>query len=312
MIITVTLNPALDKTICVRNFAIGQVCRVEEARLDPGGKGINVSKVIHSLGGRSVAVGIIGGAAGEYIRDQLDLLGIRNDFVFSRTETRTNLKIVDPDLRTITDINEPGAAVSVALLQEVWEKLTDLVNPGDTVVFAGKNPPDVSDTQLAEWITELRQEGVHVALDTVGMAMKIGVAAGPTVIKPNVAELEELCEVQLPAREDLVAAARKIVANGVTYVVVSMGEDGALFVSADQVLHAHGVPVPVSCTVGAGDAMMASVLLDLEQGLPWEQIAARAVAVSAANVTYSGSQPATLEDAEAILPKVHVETLYES
>ena len=91
MIITVTLNPALDKTVLVRNFEVNHVCRVEEARLDPGGKGINVSKVIHSLGGRSVAVGVVGGAAGEYIRDQLDLMGIRNDLVFSRTETRTNL-----------------------------------------------------------------------------------------------------------------------------------------------------------------------------------------------------------------------------
>ncbi len=309
MIITVTLNPALDKTVLVRNFEVNHVCRVEEARLDPGGKGINVSKVIHSLGGRSVAVGVVGGAAGEYIRDQLDLMGIRNDLVFSRTETRTNLKIVDPDRHTNTDINEPGAPLTVQELQEVWEKLSDLINPGDTVVFAGKNPPGMADQQLAEWITLLKQEHVKVALDTVGMPMKIGVAAGPTVIKPNQAELEELCETELPDREALVAAARKVVANGVEIVVVSLGADGALFVRADEALHAHGVSVPVGSTVGAGDAMMASILWDLERGLGWEELAVRAVAVSAANVMCSGTQPAAAKDMEPLLYQVRVERI---
>ena len=310
MIITVTLNPALDKTILVRNFTVNHVCRVEESRLDPGGKGINVSKVLQSIGGRSVAIGIIGGAAGEYIRDQLDLMGIRNDFVFSRTETRTNMKVVDPLNHTNTDINEPGAPVSAANLLEVWEKISDLANPGDTVVFAGKNPPGIPDPQLAEWITQLKAQGVHTALDTVGVAMKIGVAAGPTVIKPNSAELEELCEKELPTREDLVAAAQKVVANGVSYVVVSLGEDGALFVSAGQSLHAHGVQVPVGSTVGAGDAMLASFLWDLEQGTPLEEAAARAVAVSAANVMCSGSQPAPMENILPLIDQVHVEPLF--
>lgn len=309
MIITVTLNPALDKTIVVRNFTLDRVCRVEESRLDPGGKGINVSKVLQSIGGRSVAMGIIGGAAGEYIRDQLDLMGIRNDFVFSRTETRTNMKVVDPVNHTNTDINEPGAPVSAANLLEIWEKICDLANPGDTVVFAGKNPPGMPDQQLAEWITQLKAQGVHTALDTVGMAMKIGVAAGPTVIKPNSAELEELCEKELPTRADLVAAAQKVVANGVSHVVVSLGRDGALFVSASQVLHAHGVVVPVGSTVGAGDAMLASFLWDLEQGTPLEEAAARSVAVSAANVMCSGSQPAPLEDILPLVSQVHVERL---
>ena len=309
MIITVTLNPALDKTVTVRDFAVNHVCRVEEARLDPGGKGINISKVLNSLGGRSVAVGIVGGAAGEYIRDQLDMLGIRNDLVFCRAETRTNLKIVDPVRHTNTDINEPGASVSLQALQEVWEKLTDLVNPGDTVVFAGKNPPGMADGQLADWIGQLRQEGVRVALDTVGMAMKIGVAAGPNVIKPNQAELEELCETELPDVASLVAAARKVVANGVEYVVVSMGEDGALFVRKEDALWAHGVSVPVGSTVGAGDSMMASILYDLERGLPWRELAARAVAVSAANVMCSGSQPADPADIAPLIGQVQLEDL---
>ncbi len=309
MIITVTLNPALDKTILVKNFAVDRVCRVEDSRLDPGGKGINISRVLHSLGGRSVAVGIVGGAAGEYIRDQLDVLGIRNDLVFGRQETRTNLKVVDPVRHTCTDINEPGVPVTAGELQEIWEKLNDLVNPGDTVVFAGQNPPEMSDQQLAQWIMQLKAQGVRTALDTVGMAMKIGVAAGPTVIKPNEAELEELCEMELPTRADLAAAARRVVANGVDRVVVSMGAEGALFVKADEAFFARGLEVPVGSTVGAGDAMLASVLWDMERGLSWEETAARATAVSAAAVMTAGTQPAGAEAVAALLEQVRVEPL---
>ncbi len=309
MIITVTLNPALDKTILVKNFAVDRVCRVEDSRLDPGGKGINISRVLHSLGGRSVAVGIVGGAAGEYIRDQLDVLGIRNDLVFGRQETRTNLKVVDPVRHTCTDINEPGVPVTAGELQEIWEKLNDLVNPGDTVVFAGQNPPEMSDQQLAQWIMQLKAQGVRTALDTVGMAMKIGVAAGPTVIKPNEAELEELCEMELPTRADLAAAARRVVANGVDRVVVSMGAEGALFVKADEAFFARGLEVPVGSTVGAGDAMLASVLWDMERGLSWEETAARATAVSAAAVMTAGTQPGGAEAVAALLEQVRVEPL---
>ncbi len=309
MIVTVTLNPALDKTIVVHEFAVDRVCRVERSRLDPGGKGINISKVLHGLGGRSVAVGIVGGASGEYIRDQLDVMGIRNDFVFSRKETRTNLKVVDPVRHTTTDINEPGTEVTASELQEIWEKLSDLVGPGDTVAFAGKNPPGVSDQLLAEWITRLRGLGVRTALDTVGMAMKIGVAAGPTVIKPNEAELEELCEKELNGRAELLAAARRVVANGVERVVVSMGPEGALFVKADEALYAGGVEVPVGSTVGAGDAMLASVLWDLERGLSWEETAARAVAVSAASVMRDGTQAVTAEEVAPLVEQVRVERL---
>jgi len=309
MIFTVTLNPALDKTIRVPGFAVGRVNRVESARMDPGGKGINVSKVIHALGGESVAMGVVGGTAGEFIRDQLDQAGIRNDFVFVGAETRTNLKIVDPEKGTNTDVNEPGAPVERAALAEVWEKLSTKAAAGDTVVFAGKNPPGVADSQLADWITKLRQASVHVALDTVGVAMKIGVAAGPSIIKPNEAELAELCETALPTVDGLVLAAKHVVANGVGCVVVSMGEDGALFVTGHQILRAYGVSVPVGSTVGAGDSMLASILVDLEKGRPWEEIAARSVAVSAANVMCSGTQPAELSVIEPLIGKVRVEQL---
>ena len=116
MIVTVTLTPALDKTVTLPGFAIGKVNRIASLRLDAGGKGINVSKVLKSLGGESVATGILGGSTGKFIQDSLNEMGIESDFVFVPQETRTNLKVIDPENHTNTDINEPGAPVSQAAL----------------------------------------------------------------------------------------------------------------------------------------------------------------------------------------------------
>ena len=309
MIYTVTLNPALDKTIRISDFKIGNVCRVEETRMDAGGKGINVSKVIDSLGGSSIAMGIVGGSTGRYIKEALDDLAISHDFQETKSLTRTNLKIVDSLRLTNTDINEAGPPVTEQILQQVWQKICDRVTQGDMVVFAGKNPPGTPDDLLAKWIMELKEKGARVAVDTCAIAMKIAVAAGPTIIKPNVTELEELCECSLDTESAIVVAAQNLVANGVGNVVVSMGAEGALFVTEQGVWRAEGAKVVAESTVGAGDSMLASVLLDMEEGRGWEEIAARAVAVSAAKVMCTGTQPGDYEDVMAILPHVKVHQL---
>ena len=150
MIITVTLNPALDKTVTLPGFAVNTVNRVQKIRLDPGGKGINVSKTVKALGGNTLSIGILGGASGGYIKSALDRMNLPNDMVITGEATRTNIKIVDPVLMTNTDINEAGGPVSQQMLLAVWEKLTNVVKPGDTVVFAGKNPPGMEDGLMAD------------------------------------------------------------------------------------------------------------------------------------------------------------------
>lgn len=155
MIITVTLNPALDKTVILPGFAVNTVNRVSATRLDPGGKGINVSKVVKALGGKTLVLGVLGGAAGGYIQASMDEMSLPNDMVLTGEVTRTNIKIIDPLLQTNTDINEAGSPITEATLEAVWHKLTRAVKAGDTVVFAGKNPPGMSDSRLAEWVTRL-------------------------------------------------------------------------------------------------------------------------------------------------------------
>lgn len=309
MIITVTLNPALDKTVTLPGFAVNTVNRVQSIRLDPGGKGINVSKSVHALGGKTLAIGVLGGASGGYIKAALDQMGLANDMVITAGVTRTNLKVVDPVLGTNTDINEPGSPVEPEDLQKVWRRISEAVQPGDTVVFAGKNPPGMDDGLLAEWIRKLKSLDVCVCVDTVGVPMKLALQEKPDIIKPNRDELSALMGRELRTNDDVVEAARTLVSQGVGLVAVSMGGDGAIFVTEDQCLRGYSPKVPVASTVGAGDSMMAALAHYSAAGCSLEETARRAIAVATATVTYSGSEPAELSAILPLIDRVRMERL---
>lgn len=309
MILAVSLNPAVDRTVAVEMLTVDGVNRVVSSRRDPGGKGINVAKVVRSLGGDPLATGILGGETGAYIQTQLDHMGIRHDFVIREEPTRINLKVTDLLRRTMTELNEPGEPVTDAELEQVWAKIRTAVKPGDVVVLSGANPPGVAPDTLARWITALRENGVMTALDTVGEALRLGIEARPTFIKPNREELSEYFGEPLHYQRDVLAAARQVVENGVERVVVSMGGEGALFVSREEVLLGHGIPVEVNSTVGSGDAMLAAILHYLQQGCTWEQTARWAIATGTANVMTGGSQTPTLDQIRPLLDQVVIDRL---
>ena len=267
MIITVTLNPALDKTVTMPGFAVNTVNRVQSTRLDPGGKGINVSKSVKALGGRTLAISVLGGATGGYIKASLDKMAIPNDMVITGDSTRTNLKIVDPVLGTNTDINEPGSPISQELLEKVWEKLSAAVKPGDTVVFAGKNPPQMADELLADWISLLKSRGVRVCVDTVGEPMRLALEQKPHIIKPNRMEFSELTGRDMRSVDEIVREAKKLVDQGVELVTVSLGGDGAVYANmSGENGHCPAIEVQVKDTTGAGDAFCAGVSIGLTYG----------------------------------------------
>ena len=309
MIITVTLNPALDKTLTLPGFAVNTVNRVQQIRLDPGGKGINVSKSVKALGGKTLCLGILGGAPGDFIKAALDQMNLPNDMVFSSENTRTNIKIVDPVLGTNTDINEPGSPVTEAYLQQVWGKLTTAVHPGDTVVFAGKNPPGMDDALLAFWIRKLKQLDVRICVDTVGEPMRLALAEGPDIIKPNKSELSDIKGVRLSSDREVLEAAKELVCKGVGLAAVSMGADGAVFVTKDCILRGRCPKVSVASTVGAGDAMMAALAHYSAAGCSLEETARRSIAVASASVMCSGSQSAELDKILPLIDRVQIETM---
>ena len=309
MIYTVTLTPALDKTVVIPGFAVDQVNRIRSVRLDPGGKGINVSKVLKALGTDSVAAGILGGGTGRFIQDRLNEMGILGDFVTVPEETRTNLKVVDDVRHTNTDINEPGAPADPAVLALVLDRLLAAVRPGDRAVLAGKAPSGAPDDLFGRWITALRQKGALVYLDADEPLLRAGAAAKPEMIKPNAEELSRLTGQTYKTAEEIGRAALALCRGGVRTAAVSLGADGAVFARDDTVFFGPGLSVPVGSTVGAGDAMMAAFCHGDSLGMPFDETCRLALAVSAAAVMQSGTQPPDMADTAALLPRVRLERI---
>ena len=222
----------------------------------------------------------------------MDALGIACNFTFVEGETRTNLKVIDPTRHTNTDLNEPGLTVTQQTLDGMLAALTQSIRPGDIVVLSGSLPKGAPVDTYGVWTAAGREAGARVFLDADGETLSHGLAAKPYLAKPNNHELSRLTGRTLETADDLLAAAREMIAGGVEHVVVSMGGDGALFVSKDGAYRAEGLKVPVGSTVGAGDSMVAALAYAAEQGMREEDTVRLAVATSAANVMCSGSQAA--------------------
>ncbi len=306
MIITMTLNPALDKTLVLAEFHPGMVNRVKSIRRDAGGKGLLVSKSIEALGGESVAISIVGGATGQYIRGQLDEMGIQNDLVEVNTETRTNLKIIDNLKKTYTEINEPGAPVHQMVVDEAVYALESHVRKGDAVVLAGSLPEGCKMETYAEIIQYLKDLGARAYLDCDGEAFKLGVEAKPYLIKPNKYELAELCGCDPEDDIACLQEAKRLVAGGVGNVLLSLGSYGAIYVGENFCLRAQGLKVPVIGRSGAGDAMTAALVLGEEKGMPPEERLRYAIASASAKIMVAGTQPPERETVEELIPKVVV------
>ena len=306
MIFTVTLNPALDKTAQAPNFKLDAVTRITELRQDPGGKGINVSKVIKQLGGESVAWAVLGGNTGRGIKASLEEMGISCRAFEVEGETRTNLKVVDPVDDTHTDINEPGPVVTDAMLDDMLAQLVAEISEGDIVVLAGSIARGASDDTYEKWVQACREARAQVFLDADGATLVAGIKGNPFLIKPNEIELGNMLGRTLDTDEKVAEAARELIAQGLDNVVVSMGGAGAMFMSADRVVKGGSVKVPVGSTVGAGDSVVAALAFAEEKGMSLEDKVKLSMATGAANVMQSGTQAAPRDLVDSLIEKVTV------
>ncbi|WP_411683122.1 1-phosphofructokinase [Clostridium thailandense] len=295
MITTITLNPAVDKTIEIDTFRIGSVNRISSSRVDAGGKGINVSKVIQSLGGKSRAIGILAGKNGEFIKEYLDSIKIKNDFVFVEGETRINTKVVDPVSHTNTDINEIGPMISNENLDKLWNKFYESSDENSIVVLSGSIPKNVDKSIYKTWIEKAKEKNIKTILDADGELFKQGIKAAPYLVKPNIHELEGLFGQKIDSIEKAVKLSKELLSQGVKIVVVSLGEDGALFVKKELVVLAKGIKVEVKSTVGAGDSMVAALALAMDKGYDFEKAVRLAVACGTASVMIEGTQAADID-----------------
>lgn len=304
MIYTVTLNPALDKTIYVDDFEIDEVNRVRTLREDPGGKGINVTKVVEALGGSSEALALLGGSVGARIQQMLEEAHIVCHAFEVAGETRTNTKVVDEVRHTNTDINEPGPTVSAADLDSMLQVLLDLIGPQDIVVLSGSLPAGAPAHTYRTWIEACSAAGARVFLDTSGEPFELALAAKPYLIKPNEVELGALLGRTLDTDEKVVEAARALVDDGISCVVVSRGGDGAVYVDKDRVLVARSPKVKVASTVGCGDSVVAALALGTDTAMELQDLMVLAMATGSANAMQTGTQPAPVELVESLKEQV--------
>ena len=308
-IYTVTLNPALDKTVRVPNFAVDQVNRITWLRQDAGGKGINVSKVIAKLGGESTAIAVLAGQTGQWIANALVENNIRVQAITVPGETRTNLKVVDTEDGTNTDINEPGPEVTDSVLDQALVDLVSRTSAGDIVVLSGSLPRGASIDTYGRWTHALRNAGLKVYLDADGAALSAGLEQKPYFTKPNDHELSAMLGRELVDVDAIATAASEIVAGGIDTVCVSMGGNGAVYATTNEVWYAGPVKVKVGSTVGAGDSVVAAFAFADARGLSAEDTLRLAMATGAANVMESGTQAAERSIVDSLIKKVQLTRL---
>lgn len=311
MIITVTLNPAVDKTINISNFSIGHVNRVESVRIDAGGKGINVSKTIKVLNGESTAFGLIGGKSGDYIKEYLDTLGIKNNFIRITEDTRTNIKIVDTLNNTFTDINEGGPTVSQKEIDRIKENLLSCLDENSVLVLSGSIPNGIGSSTYKEIIECVRPKKAKVILDAEGELFTEGLKASPYLVKPNRHELEKAFDVKIENDSILLNVCKEILSFGIRYVVVSLGENGSIMVSRDRAIKAKGLKVDVKSTVGAGDSMVGALALSIERNYDMDYALRLAAATSTASIMTEGTQTAKYDVINELIGRIELEYVKE-
>ena len=259
MIVTVTPNPSLDRTVELPELVRGEVLRASASRVDPGGKGVNVARALVAAEQACVAVLPSGGSVGDRIADLLAPQGVPVVAVAVRGTTRCNTALVEPD-GTTTKVNEPGPQLSAAEVTDLESAVAGLAARADWVVTAGSLPAGVDDDFHARIVRAAHAAGARVAVDSSGAPMLAAVAAGPDLVKPNLEELEELAGRPLASLGDVLGAAQALREQGVGAVLVSLGERGALLVDHTGAHHAATEPVAVRSTVGAGDSTLAGFL----------------------------------------------------
>ena len=309
MILTVTLNAAIDKRYVVEGFRTGEVNRVKECTYVPGGKGLNVSKPASIYGAEVVATGFAGGHAGAYIEDALKPFGIRSAFYHVDAESRSCINIWDEVNQVQTEFLEPGFTLTEEDFAGFAAKFRQLVQEAKVVAMSGSVPKGLDGTAYQRLVKIVKDAGIPVILDTSGKLLEMGIEAIPTMIKPNIDEIRMLTGKRCDDISEIIEAARAIHERGVKIVAVSLGADGSLAVGDDGIFRARVPKIDAVNTVGCGDSMIAGFALGLSKGLPLEATLRLASAISAAAAMREETGFFVMEDMEKLLPQIEITRL---
>lgn len=252
MIYTVTVNPSIDYIVQLNKLTLGEVNRMDYDNKLPGGKGINVSRILKELGLDNTAWGFLGGFTGEFVKEALEKTGLKTNFTWIKADTRINVKI---KAQAETEINGRGPELTkeeIAAFTAQFDELT----ADDVVIFAGSLVPSLSDDFYFDLIKVIRQKGAQFVIDTTGESLLKTLPENPLVVKPNNHELAELFGVKLNSIDDIVKYGKKLLEMGAQHVLISMAGDGGLMITKDKVYRSYAPKGTVINSVGAGDSMI--------------------------------------------------------
>jgi 1-phosphofructokinase/tagatose 6-phosphate kinase len=297
MILTVTLNTAIDKTLAVPNFRLGRRHRTVEQTTMPGGKGVNVARVLKTLGAPVIATGLAGGATGTRIVEQLTQLSVLSDFVRIREESRTNTAVIDPTTGEQTEINERGPSVSEQEIELFVDKLLYLAKGASVCVFAGSLPRNVDVDVYARLIRDLKRLGVYTVVDTDGDPLRRAVRAEPDIISPNVLEAEELVGHEFNDEEDHCIAVREMTDLGSCETIMTAPDGCYAHMAAPEPgtspalyrLRVRPGAIEPRATVGSGDAFLAGFVAARYNGRPTVECLVHGVACGAESTRHLGA-----------------------
>ncbi len=300
MILCVNLNAAIDKTIVVNAFRLGEIHRPEAVKSLAGGKGCNVARALKLFGEKPVVTGWVGGTAGQFIENGLQQEGIETDFVHTDFESRTCTSILDSANQVMTEIYEKGDPVPAAKVAEMLARFREIVGRYTAVTLSGSIPPGVPQDIYAQLINIAHKAGVPAFLDSSKEALRQGVAAKPFLIKPNETEVAILAERQPTSTDDFAIAAAEISTRYKTIVVLSLGKDGAIAAQGNKVITVQNPQVEAKSAVGSGDCMMAGLAYGFTHGFNLADAVKYGVAAGTANTLVIGAGQFTMRDFDAI------------
>lgn len=303
MIYTLTLNPSIDQYITVEKLVPNDKLKAEDIRLEPGGKGFNVSRVIRELGGKTRAFGFLGGHTGDMITERLE--NISHQFCRINGETRTNLVIRDRTSGLLTRINPPGPKLVASDIRRLTDMLETAKPRPAYWVLSGSLPPGVPDIIYQKFIRMFQKRGERCVLDTDDQALKHGLKAKPFMIKPNTYELERLIGHPCRTTKSILAAGRRL-AETIPVVAITLAKRGAYVITQDEAWHCAAPTVEVKSDVGAGDSFIGGFCTALDRGDDIPDAARWAVAAATSTVKHSGTARCERRDVMRLVNRVTV------
>lgn len=303
MIYTITLNPSIDYVVNIPQVTLGKLNKMESDLKLPGGKGINVSRILHEIGKDTVALGFLGGFTGDFISDWLKKDGVQSDFIRIQEDTRINIKLKS-DVET--EINGRGPTISEEESKELMDKLNQL-SKDDTVILSGSKPPSLPEDYYLNLIELISRQGASFIIDTTGRELLAALSNNPLLVKPNKEELAELFQVSISTEEDVLLYGKKLLELGAEHVIVSMAGEGALLFTKNGIYKGINPKGTVKNSVGAGDSMIAGFTGEFMDSK--DPIKAFKMGIASGSATAFSDDLAKQEDILSLMNQIEIKPL---